>query len=94
MTEPAIDLAICMAIASSCRDFVVPDECLVFGEVGLSGEIRAVSQAEQRVQEARKLGFSSVMLPEVCRNSIRNTEGIRLVYVSQIREAVNFFSKR
>ena len=94
MTEPAIDLAICMAIASSCRDFVVPDECLVFGEVGLSGEIRAVSQAEQRVQEARKLGFSSVMLPEVCRNSIRNTEGIRLVYVSQIREAVYFFSKR
>ena len=93
MTEPAIDLAICMAISSSCRDFVVPDECLVFGEVGLSGEIRAVSQAEQRVQEARKLGFSTVMLPEVCRNTIRNAEGINLVYVSQIREAVKYFAK-
>ena len=91
MTEPAIDLAICMAIASSCRDFAVPDSAMVFGEVGLSGEIRAVSMAEQRVQEAKKLGFDTVMLPEVCRTSIRNSEGIRLVYVSGIREAVRYF---
>ena len=91
MTEPAIDLAICMAIASSCRDFTVPDSMMVFGEVGLSGEIRAVSMAEQRVQEAKKLGFEKVMLPEVCRTSIRNIDGISLVYVSGIREAVRYF---
>ena len=93
MTEPAVDLAICIAIASSLRDFTVPDSALVFGEVGLSGEIRAVSQAQQRVQEAKKLGFQTVMLPEVCRSSIRDDSGISLVYVSHIRDAVRYFTK-
>ena len=91
MTEPSVDLAICMALASSCRDFVIPDSTMVFGEVGLSGEIRAVGMADQRVQEAKKLGFETVILPEVCRSSVRNKEGIRLIFVSQIREAIGLF---
>ena len=70
MTEPAIDLGICLAIVSSCKDVVIPDKVMVFGEVGLSGEIRAVSMAGQRVQEAKKLGFETVMLPEVCKSSV------------------------
>ena len=94
MNEPALDLAICMAIASSCREFAVPDNMLVFGEVGLSGEIRAVSQADKRVQEAKKLGFQSVLLPEVCRSAVKNIEGIQLIFVSQIREAVALFKRR
>lgn len=53
MTEPAIDLGICLAIVSSAKDIVIPDNVMVFGEVGLSGEIRAVSMAGQRVQEAK-----------------------------------------
>ena len=93
MTEPAIDLGICLAVVSSCKDIVIPDNVMVFGEVGLSGEIRAVSMAGQRVQEAKKLGFEMVMLPEVCRSSVGKIEGIRLIYVSQIRDAIQYIMK-
>lgn len=89
MTEPAIDLGICLAIVSSYKDIVIPDNVMVFGEIGLSGEIRAVSMAGQRVQEAKKLGFETVVLPEVCRASVGKVDGVRLIYVSQIRDAIN-----
>ena len=94
MTEPAIDLGICLAIVSSCKDVVIPDRVMVFGEVGLSGEIRAVSMAGQRVQEAKKLGFETVMLPEVCKSSVGKPEGINLVYVSQIRDAISYIMRK
>ena len=94
MTEPAIDLGICLAIVSSAKDFVIPDYVMVFGEVGLSGEIRAVNMAGQRVQEAKKLGFGTVVLPEVCRSSVGKVEGINLVYVSQIRDAIGYIMKK
>lgn len=94
MTEPAIDLGICLAIVSSAKDMVIPDNVMVFGEVGLSGEIRAVNMAGQRVQEAKKLGFGTVVLPEVCRSSVGKVEGINLVYVSQIRDAIGYIMKK
>ena len=94
MTEPAIDLGICLAIVSSAKDIVIPDNVKVFGEVGLSGEIRAVNMAGQRVQEAKKLGFGTVVLPEVCRSSVGKVEGINLVYVSQIRDAIGYIMKK
>ncbi len=94
MTEPAIDLGICLAIVSSAKDIVIPDNVMVFGEVGLSGEIRAVNMAGQRVQEAKKLGFGTVVLPEVCRSSVGKVEGINLVYVSQIRDAIGYIIKK
>lgn len=94
MTEPAIDLGICLAIVSSAKDIVIPDNMMVFGEVGLSGEIRAVNMAGQRVQEAKKLGFGTVVLPEVCRSSVGKVEGINLVYVSQIRDAIGYIMKK
>lgn len=94
MTEPAIDLGICLAIVSSCKDVVISDKVMVFGEVGLSGEIRAVSMAGQRVQEAKKLGFETVMLPEVCKSSVGKPEGINLVYVSQIRDAISYIMRK
>lgn len=94
MTEPAIDLGICLAIVSSCKDVVIPNKVMVFGEVGLSGEIRAVSMAGQRVQEAKKLGFETVMLPEVCKSSVGKPEGINLVYVSQIRDAISYIMRK
>ena len=93
MTEPAIDLGICLAIVSSAKDIVIPDNVMVFGEIGLSGEIRAVSMAGQRVQEAKKLGFETVMLPEVCKSSVGKVEGINLVYVSQIRDAISYIMR-
>ena len=70
MTEPAIDLGICLAIVSSVKDIVIPDGLMAFGEIGLSGEVRAVSMAGQRVKEAKKLGFDTVILPEVCKTSV------------------------
>ena len=94
MTEPAIDLGICLAIVSSAKDIVIPDNVMVLGEVGLSGEIRAVNMAGQRVQEAKKLGFGTVVLPEVCRSSVGKVEGINLVYVSQIRDAIGYIMKK
>ena len=94
MTEPAIDLGICLAIVSSAKDIVIPDNVMVFGEVGLSGEIRAVNMAGQRVQEAKKLGYGTVVLPEVCKSSVGKVEGINLVYVSQIRDAIGYIMKK
>ena len=88
MTEPAIDLAILLAIASSYRDIVIPDRVVAFGEVGLSGEVRAVSMAQQRVREAKKLGFETVILPRVCENTVGKADGVELVFVSTIAEAV------
>ena len=95
MTEPAIDLGICLAIASSTKDIVIPDKLMAFGEIGLSGEVRAVSMAGQRVQEAKKLGFETVILPEVCRGSVEKekSRGIQLVYVRQIQDAIRYIMK-
>ena len=92
MTEPAIDLGICLAIASSVKDVVIPDNVMAFGEIGLSGEVRAVSMAGQRVQEAKKLGFETVILPEVCRSSFEKTDGIRLVFVERIQDAISYIT--
>ena len=93
MTEPAIDLGICLAIVSSCKDIVIPDSVIAFGEIGLSGEVRAVSMAGQRVAEAGKLGFRTVILPEVCRSSVGKAEGLQLIYVSWIQDAISYIMK-
>ena len=94
MTEPAIDLGISLAIVSSSKDIVIPDGVIAFGEIGLSGEVRAVSMAEQRVSEAKKLGFDTVILPEVCRTSTEKIQGIQLVYVSWIQDAIRYILKK
>lgn len=88
MNEPAIDLAIALAVVSSQKDLIIDDGMVVFGEIGLSGEVRAVAMAEQRVLEARKLGFHSVMLPKVCRKSVEEISGIRIIPVDNILEAI------
>ena len=93
MTEPAIDLGISLAVVSSCKDIVIPDSVLAFGEVGLSGEVRAVSMAAQRVSEAKKLGFTTVILPKVCQSSMEKTEGMNLVYVEWIQDAIRYIMK-
>ena len=88
MNEPALDLAIIMALMSSYKDRPVDSKMLIFGEVGLSGEVRAVSQASQRVNEAAKLGFTTCVLPKVCADKMKQVEGIRLIGVSNVREAI------
>ena len=93
MTEPAIDLGISLAVVSSCKDIIIPDSVIAFGEVGLSGEVRAVSMAGQRVAEAKKLGFDTVILPEVCKSSVGKAAGVNLIYVSWIQDAIRFIMK-
>lgn len=88
MNEPALDLAIMMALVSSLKDKPVNPKCMIFGEVGLSGEVRAVSMAEQRVNEARKLGFEYCVLPKVNLAKIKNPEGIILYGVNNVQEAI------
>ena len=65
VTEPAADLAVCMAIASAAKGMQLPENIVVFGEVGLSGEIRHVPFIEKRLSEASKLGFTSALGPKV-----------------------------
>ena len=88
MNEPAIDLGIVMALVSSYRNRPIDEKTIVFGEVGLSGEVRAVNMPEQRVAEAKKLGFETCILPEVSLKMVKEIEGIRLVGVKTVNEAV------
>ena len=64
LDEPAADLAVAMALISAMTDAVIPENCVAFGEIGLSGEVRAVSHAEYRVREAARLGFGRILLPK------------------------------
>ena len=88
MNEPALDLAIVMALISSYKDRPINPKLLIFGEVGLSGEVRAVAQAEQRVHEAAKMGFSACILPKVCADKMKGPVGMKLYGVSTVREAI------
>ena len=88
MNEPALDLAIVMALVSSYKDRPVDEKTMIFGEVGLSGEVRAVSMAEQRVYEALKLGFTRCILPRVNLEKMKKTGEIKLEGVSNVREAI------
>ncbi len=89
MNEPAIDLGIVMAIVSSYKNRPV-DECMiVFGEVGLSGEVRAVNMPEQRVAEAKKLGFETCVVPEVSLDMVKGIKGIKIIGVKTVNDAMN-----
>ena len=91
MSEPAVDLGIVLAIASCKRDVPVDPSAVVFGEVGLSGEIRSVSMAEQRVREAKKLGFRKVILPRASMRSLsrmKEDSDLELLPVSTVSEAI------
>ncbi len=77
-----------MAIVSSFKNRVVDDKMIIFGEVGLSGEVRAVSMAGQRLQEAKKLGFTSCMMPAVCRKGLNSIDGIKIIGVNSVQDAI------
>lgn len=94
INEPAIDLGIVLAILSSRMDLVIDEKLICFGEVGLSGEVRGVAMAEQRVQEAAKLGFETCILPKVSIKGITNHKEIRLIGVSNVREALDVIQRK
>lgn len=89
MNEPAIDLGIVLAVVSSYKDRPIDEKTITFGEVGLSGEVRAVSMPEQRVQEAKKLGFNTVIMPKVSLKSVEKIKGIKIIGVQTVKDAVN-----
>ena len=93
MNEPAIDLGIVLSIMSSHFDKPINEKTICFGEVGLSGEVRGVSMAEQRVQEARKLGFETCILPQVCKDVMGDMMGITLIGVKNVKEALEAISR-
>ena len=89
LNEPAADLGIVMAVASSYKNRPIAEDVIVFGEVGLSGEVRAVSMPEQRVAEAKKLGFTTCVIPEVSVKSLGKAEGVRIIGVKSVGEAIS-----
>ena len=90
-TEPALDLGIVLAILSSFRNVPVDDHMIVFGEVGLSGEVRAVSMAQMRIQEAAKMGFTSCVMPRTNMRRLQAPEGMRLIPVGSLAELGDVF---
>lgn len=88
MNEPAIDLGIVLALVSSYKNRPIDEKTICFGEVGLSGEVRAVNMPEQRILEAKKLGFSTCILPEVSKASLKGIEGIQLIGVKNVKDAI------
>lgn len=89
LNEPAADLGIVMAIASSYKNRPIDEDTIVFGEVGLSGEVRAVTMPEQRVSEAKKLGFKRCIVPVVSMKTIGKIEGIEILGVENVNQAMN-----
>lgn len=88
MNEPAIDLGIVLALASSYQNRAVDGRMICFGEVGLSGEVRTVNMAQQRVLEAKKLGFSACILPESAKSQLSGIDGIRMIGVRNVEDAI------
>lgn len=89
ITEPAMDLGIALAVVSSFKNRAIDEHTLCFGEVGLSGEVRAVNMVEGRVKEAKKLGFTTCILPAANLEAAKKVEGIRLVGVKSVQDAID-----
>ena len=90
ISEPAIDLGIAMAIASSFKNRPIDDKVAAFGEIGLSGEVRGISMIEQRIQEAAKMGFTTCIIPKVCVKQVKNKENVKILGVSSVQDAIDF----
>ena len=91
--EPAADLAIAAAIASSVKDAPIRADTVLIGEVGLSGELRWVSQMSTRLREAAKLGFKGAIIPQRVHRSENFPEGIRIAEARSLREALELSFK-
>jgi DNA repair protein RadA/Sms len=91
--EPAADLAMAVAIASSVRDLPAPADLALVGEIGLSGELRAVGQVNARLREAAKLGFRRVIIPRTVRQGEPLPQDIEIIQVRSAREAIDIALK-
>jgi DNA repair protein RadA/Sms len=89
VSEPAVDMAIVSAIASSFLDKPVPDGTVVLGEVGLTGEVRAIGQVDIRLAEVKKMGFNRCLVPESNLKRIADIDGIAVAGIKSVSEAVD-----
>ena len=89
INEPAIDLGIAMAIISSFKNVPIDDKMVAIGEIGLSGEVRAVNMIKTRVNEAHKLGFGTCIVPKVCMDDLKDVKDIKILPVSNVFEMAN-----
>jgi DNA repair protein RadA/Sms len=89
ISEPAVDLAVCCAITSSLLDKVADNQTVVIGEVGLGGEIRSVGHIEKRIQEAEKLGFKRIIIPQNSAKNIKKAGSVKIEAVESLSEAIN-----
>jgi len=89
LSEPAADLALCAAVASSLRDKAVGPEIAVMGEVGLAGEVRTVPQCERRISECARLGFTTIIVPRACAKRVPRQEGVNVVGVDTVAQALS-----
>ena len=94
LDEPAADLALCVAIASSHKNRLIGGGWAVMGEVGLAGEIRPIAQAERRIAECARMGFTDLILPSGSLRGIRAPEGVRLHGVNTLAEALDLLGLR
>ena len=92
--EPATDLPMTIALASSFANRKLLPQCVIFGEVGLSGEIRAVSKARQRVDESVRMGFTNIILPKKNFNEIKSVPNVNLLPVENLRDALKISMPR
>jgi DNA repair protein RadA/Sms len=93
ITEPAADLAVCSAIASSLSDKVIDNQTIIIGEVGLGGEIRSVGHIEKRIQEAEKLGFKTALIPAGNSKGIKSSDNIKIHFVENLHQAISSILK-
>lgn len=87
LDEPSVDLAVALALISSLKDTVIREDTVVFGEIGLTGELRSINRAELRISEAARLGFTRCILPYHNRKSLGNNPEIEVIGAKTIREA-------
>lgn len=90
LDDPSADLGIVYALVSSSRNKPVDEGLVAFGEVGLSGEVRGVSSAEQRINEAKKMGFTTCIVPKSNLDNIKKTEGIKVIGVANLAQALEY----
>lgn len=92
ITEPAADLAVCLAIASVFKNKIIPEDTIIFGEVGLAGEVRSVNNIEKRLLEAVKLGFKTAIIPKSKTTTHSSTKlgarGINIIPIASVKEAI------
>ncbi|CZR95252.1 MULTISPECIES: DNA repair protein RadA [unclassified Clostridioides] len=89
INEPSIDLGIAISVASSFRNIPIDEDIAVTGEVGLTGEVRAVSFIEKRIAECKKLGFKKIVVPRSNYEVVKDTKGIEIWPVDNLRQAIN-----